>query len=72
MSTQGPMEKYMHALGPAIAAFEEEMQDVDFRDLESGRRYIRGLQELQLHNWAAGMAAGKRHGLLKKIMEEVR
>ncbi len=72
MSIQGPMEKYMHALGPAVARFEEEMQDIDLRDINNGRAYVRGLQEIQLHNWAAGMASGKRNGLLKKIMEEVR
>lgn len=72
MNPSGPMDKYLNALGPALATFEAAMQDVDLNNPDSARTYARGMQELQLHNWAAGMAATKRHGLLKKVMEECR
>ena len=72
MSMKTPMDKFIDGLGPAQSRFEQVTHELNMLNIDDSRIYAKGMQELQMHNWAAGLASGKRNGLLKKIMEEVK
>ena len=70
-----PLDKFIEQYGPALAQFDRQSAKLTPAMLASpgGAQYVVARsQALQLHNWAAGLAAGKRHGFLKKIIDEVR
>lgn len=70
-----PMEKFIEQYGPALAAFDRQsaqMNPAMMMTPDGMRHMVARTQALQVHNWAAGLAAGKRHGFLKKVIEEMR
>lgn len=70
-----PMDKFLDQYGPALAAFDRQSAQIKpamATSIEGVQYMIARAQALQLHSWAAGLAAGNRHGLVKKIIQEVR
>lgn len=70
-----PMDKFLEQYGPALAAFDHQSKQLTPATINTPdgmRHYVARAQALQIHNWAAGLASGKRHGFLKKVIEEVR
>jgi hypothetical protein len=70
-----PMDKFIDQYGPALAAFDRQSAQVTpavVASPEGMQHTVARAQALQLHSWAAGLAAGNRHGFLKKVIQEVR
>lgn len=70
-----PMDMFIERYGPALAAFDRQSAQLTPTMAMSprGMEYMAArAHALQMHNWAAGLAAGKRHGFLKKVIDEVR
>lgn len=70
-----PMDTFIERYGPALAAFDHQSAQLTpamMTSLEGAQFMAMRAQALQVHNWAAGLAAGKRHGFLKKVIDEVR
>jgi hypothetical protein len=69
------MDKFIDQYGPALAAFDRQSAQVTpavVASPEGMQHTVARAQALQLHSWAAGLAAGNRHGFLKKVIQEVR
>lgn len=70
-----PMDKFIEQYGPALAAFDRQSAQVTpamVASPEGMQQNIARAHALQLHSWAAGLAATNRHGFLKKVIQEVR
>lgn len=71
----GPMEKFIEQYGPALEEFDRQSAKTtpfDTGTAEGSLKMIARSQALQMHNWAAGIAVTRRHGFLKKVIEEIR
>jgi len=73
MSITNPMDRFVTGLGPASQQFEDATDDTDILyDPVDSLEYLKGLQELQMANWAAGMGLKSKHSFLKKVITEIR
>jgi hypothetical protein len=70
-----PMDRFLEEYGPALAVFDQQSARLTPAMVASpeGMQYVVArAHALQLHSWAAGLAASNRHGFLKKVIQEVR
>jgi hypothetical protein len=72
MSGSIPMDRFISGYGSHLQTFDDLAENLDFRDQESSTDYLIALQEMQMAGWAADIAVTRRHGLLKKVMDELR
>ncbi|MBV6322449.1 type III secretion protein HrpF [Duganella violaceipulchra] len=72
MNSNNPMDRFVSALGSNMRQFDEMVADLQPVNPDDAQTYLLALQEMQMTNWAAGVATTRRHGLLKKIMAEIR
>jgi hypothetical protein len=72
MSGSTPFDRFLTTYGTHLQAFDQVAENLDFRDFESSKAYLIALQEMQMAGWAAEIAVTRRHGLVKKVMDEIR
>lgn len=72
MSGSLPIDRFLSGYGTHLQAFDDVAGNLDFRDHESSAAYLIALQEMQMAGWAAEIAVTRRHGLVKKVMDEIR
>ncbi len=69
------MDKFIRQYGPVLEEYDQQLSKVSPWTMGSPKGsmdLILRTQALQMHNWAAEIATTKRHGFLKKIIEEIR
>lgn len=71
MNSNNPMDRFVTGFGPTLKQFHDSTDDMELADPNDRVEYLQALQEMQMTNWATGIAVTRRHGLLKKILTEI-
>lgn len=71
--SSGSLDPFLKSFHNTLQIFDEKTEQIKtFTDPEDNMKYLQALQEVQLASWAAGLAATRRHGLVKKVLDEIR
>lgn len=71
--SHNPLDRFLDGYAQTLQLFDQQADDLEsFTDPAQAQSFTQALQELQMATWAAGTVASKRHGLLKKVMDELR
>lgn len=72
MTTINPMSTFIDRFPAAAERMEDAVDSVRPGDLDSGAKFAAAKLEMQRDMWATQLSLKTRHGLLKKILTEVR